>query len=652
MAEVSETTPERQAYESVTSDENLKGRFAANIANVRLFKSNPYICNLPEADVLELNKSLLTPYAGEQFYDDDYYVYVCKVYKNELTGATEYKYISKEKENAELLAKYQQTGIQNQLMSAYNNGHIYKLYIDRANLMMYPDSSVVFPENYYFYTVRKQELNKNKEYVYVSGLLEDGELSDYHITMKKVNDSATGTIYTRMGAASVFEISSVSGESRFDQIVSGEFYVVDFFNSDGFLIDTKLFQAQDALITNTAIPSRSVIGLKVSVLRQGVVQNSSNEIYPMLPNELIDSVVSYNVRAIYSNGDIKDITDKLDTAQLGATWDTTPTKNATIGSAFTKTFSYYPNLDENKEPIGSPVTAKVTFKVVESTTEKIYKIIPVLWCDNNSTYVSESTSYKIFKLKVYKMSNDTNAIVTNVTRAFFNTFKFRTPSDSVFREFEGNGACAYSFDPYDQCVTFVWTNGERSENFNIYQFQLYDSGIQQVYQFQMKFTDNTEDMNGVFIKASESEDYGYGSDGPLYTLATTYGVAKRNDVEYWANTVDLSFSGGTWMFKIASYTNEEFATRYKKKVNGSIARANSVQLFSVKDDTETELTRKFAFGNTDLTLNIPAIGSDTLVTGIIEDLNVYDWVLAKYYSTVDGSEVLVNIDVYSVNKSV
>ena len=259
MAEVSETTPERQAYESVTSDENLKGRFAVNIANIRLFKSNPYICNLPEADVLELNKKLLTPYAGEQFYDDDYYVYVCKVYKNELTGATEYKYISKEKENAELLAKYQQTGIQNQLMSAYNNGHIYKLYIDRANLMMYPDSSVVFPENYYFYTVRKQELNKNKEYVYVSGLLEDGELSDYHIAMKKVNDSATGTIYTRMGAASVFEISSVSGESRFDQIVSGEFYVVDFFNSDGFLIDTKLFQAQDALITNTAVPSRSVI---------------------------------------------------------------------------------------------------------------------------------------------------------------------------------------------------------------------------------------------------------------------------------------------------------------------------------------------------------------------------------------------------------
>lgn len=97
MAEVSETTPERQAYNSVTSDENLKGRFAANIANIRLFKSNPYICNLPEADVLELNKKLLTPYAGEQFYDDDYYVYVCKVYKNELTGATEYKYISKEK---------------------------------------------------------------------------------------------------------------------------------------------------------------------------------------------------------------------------------------------------------------------------------------------------------------------------------------------------------------------------------------------------------------------------------------------------------------------------------------------------------------------------------------------------------------------------
>ena len=56
MAEVDNTTPERQAYLATLQDTKLRGRFAANIANVRLFKSNPYIKDLPEADILEANK--------------------------------------------------------------------------------------------------------------------------------------------------------------------------------------------------------------------------------------------------------------------------------------------------------------------------------------------------------------------------------------------------------------------------------------------------------------------------------------------------------------------------------------------------------------------------------------------------------------------
>ena len=58
MTEVDNTTPERQAYLATLQDEKLRGRFAANIANVRLFKSNPYIKDLPEADLLEAKNEL------------------------------------------------------------------------------------------------------------------------------------------------------------------------------------------------------------------------------------------------------------------------------------------------------------------------------------------------------------------------------------------------------------------------------------------------------------------------------------------------------------------------------------------------------------------------------------------------------------------
>ena len=47
--ELSDTSPNRQAY-SQLSKEGYKGRFAANIADIRLFKDNPYIADLEPAD--------------------------------------------------------------------------------------------------------------------------------------------------------------------------------------------------------------------------------------------------------------------------------------------------------------------------------------------------------------------------------------------------------------------------------------------------------------------------------------------------------------------------------------------------------------------------------------------------------------------------
>lgn len=647
--EVDNTTPARQAYLAVSSDSDLKGRFSANTTNIRLFKSNPYIKDLPEADVLELNKSLLEPYQGEQFYDDDLYVYTCNIVKNALTGETEYKYVSKEKENAAILAKYQSTGIQNQLMSAYNNGRVYNFYVDRGNLMMYPNSTLVFPSTYAFYTVRKQELNKNKEYVYVAGTLEDGSLADMHIAMKTVVDTANNTTYTRMSPSTVFEVANASDTARFDQIVSGEFYVVEFYNSDGFLIDTKLFQAQDALITDTALPSKSVQSIRVSVIRAGITQTSANGVYPILAGEDIENSISYSIRAVYNDGTIKDITDKLDTAWLARSWEnkTVDTTSATVGDQFTCDFSYFPNLDEEKNFIGNAVESKVTFQVIENSTDKIYKIIPVIWYANTSNYTGDGVANaKIYNLKVYKMSTD--GVITNCSRAFYNTFKYKNPSTGNLVEFTD---CPNSYDPYNQCMTFVWqpTNTATTYEFD---FKLWNSGVLNSYRFQAKFGDNEADIAGNYVRALTSTTFGYEVDGPLYTLKETYGTkldaSNKNVLQ---NTATVSIKNAAWLFEIASYTEEAFATRYKRTVNGSLYKANAIQLFAVKDETYTALTRLFTFGTSDTKLIIPAVNNESVITSIIENMKTYDWILAKFYNSEVGSgDILLGFDVFAANK--
>ena len=96
MAEIIDSTPNAQAYDEEV--ETLRGRFAANIANIRLFKDNPYLSDLTEEDRNAANAGLMVPHHGEQFYDDKKFVYVCQYEKDPVTEQTKYVYYSKEKE--------------------------------------------------------------------------------------------------------------------------------------------------------------------------------------------------------------------------------------------------------------------------------------------------------------------------------------------------------------------------------------------------------------------------------------------------------------------------------------------------------------------------------------------------------------------------
>ena len=53
MAETINSTPNAQAYDEVLGE--MRGRFAPNIANIRLFKDNPYLKDLTDEDKIEAN---------------------------------------------------------------------------------------------------------------------------------------------------------------------------------------------------------------------------------------------------------------------------------------------------------------------------------------------------------------------------------------------------------------------------------------------------------------------------------------------------------------------------------------------------------------------------------------------------------------------
>ena len=72
MAEIIDSTPNAQAYDEEV--ETLRGRFAANIANIRLFKDNPYLDEMTDEDWVKLWKQIdesVYYYNIEEFQGDE-----------------------------------------------------------------------------------------------------------------------------------------------------------------------------------------------------------------------------------------------------------------------------------------------------------------------------------------------------------------------------------------------------------------------------------------------------------------------------------------------------------------------------------------------------------------------------------------------------
>ena len=641
--EISDTSPNRQAYTQLAK-EGYKGRFAANIADIRLFKDNPYIKDLDQADRIELNKSLLTPYDGEQFYDDDRYVYLCKLVKDAITGEERYIYTSKEKEVNERLAYYESQGVLNQLMSAYNNGRIYTLYIDRSNLMMYPNTSLTWPKDYAYYTVKAQKLNEDNKPIYVAGMIKDNELVGQNIGMVTQRDDAVGTVYTRMLPAKIFSTEEVDPIKQTEVIKNNEFYQVDFFNSNGTLLDTRLFQAVDSTVTNTEVPSQSISDINVTVLRNNISQSSANGIYPVLAGEDVSNTLSFIVRIVYNDGTNKLVSlnsPNLDIEGL----DNWSTENKPQGEIHDVVIRYYANVDEFNKPYGTFVEKTIKFQIVANTTETIYKILPVMW-QEQGTAVDSAIKNRIYRLKVFTLNN--KGEVENKTRAFFNTFK-KVDSDGSFVEFTD---CPYIFDTYDQSMVFTCKTDYTVGSDTTFSFTLYTNGSSKEFRFVVKFGADASNYNGALISNYGSKSsYGYEENGALTTLRETY---DRSSVDL-SNIAKIYRLDNTLTIQIINpkglIGKTKFVDRYKRKISadGNYLQPNRLQVYSVKDSTYTKLISDFPInpGDSD-TGKIAPIGEHS-VSILVNDLKDYDFILTKWVNDSNGVLTTTDIDVYVIN---
>jgi len=614
MAETINSTPNAQAYDEVLGE--MRGRFAPNIANIRLFKDNPYLKDLTDEDKIEANADLLVPHNGEQFYDDDKFVWVCQYEKDEVTQQVKYVYYSKTKEINDKLDYYESQGVLNQLMSAYNNGKVYCFYVDRDNSMMYPTSELVFPVNYTSYTVRRQKLNSKNEFVYVAGTLSDGNLLETNIYMKPIKDTVVGTEYRRMSPAHLFN-SSEPDNKNYDMVEHGKFYVVDFFNDDGTLVDTILFQAVDSAIEDVATPSQAVVGLDVQVLRNNFPQTVTGENYPILAGE-DTSLIQFNVIAIYNDGTRKNITSYINTNQLVITGMENLNSSAVIGTSVDVKFTYYPKLDAYDEPIGSPVSKTIRFTIIENTLSTTEKLVPVIWKDA----VTGDGTTKSYKLKVYSINNE--GFVENRTKAFFDTLKVYNPTENALVDCE----YSYTYNPYQQYILFaprtVWDD-------TTFSFSLYNGNVKVEYRFIAKFSSG--DSTGVYVGAlSNTTSYGYDSEGPLYT----YADSVKNTIKFYREKNYFEIDNDS----------EPLSMRYKVTRDGEVLKPNSIQLYLANDATMQPITLNTMFPTSDPKIKVNINTSDSGIMTLVSGIRANDYIIAKFNYT--EKDVCTNIDMFRV----
>ena len=619
-------TPDQQAYDEETV-RKLSGRFSPNASNIRLFKDNPYILTLTDAERQEANKTLLTPHNGEMFYDDEHFKWHCKYEKNAM-GTYEYKYYSHEYETSKLYNDLKARGIFNQLLSAYNNGRIYNFYVDPYTKTVFPNSALVFPDNYASYTVREIGKAKDEKPVYVVGLVEDGDIKEHEVAMRRMYDAGSDYNYTRMGVGKTFA-SHIEGDYIDCNVMQpGHFYMVDFKDEMGYVIDTKLFQAVEATVENNAVPSQAIVRLEVQVIRAGIQLRGIDGVYPLTAGEDVTSDISFIVKAVYNNGDVKIVTGEAATGHLVIDGLDRVNTNAGVGEQFDVKFTYFPHVDENNEGIGASKSATVTFQIIAASYTTLHRVIPVMWRETNTMSIGLAAKQHKFYLKVYCLNID--GVVENRTKAFYDTFKQLVAVNG--RTQMVDCPLNYLYDHTKQAVLFLLDDTDSDA---VFQFNLFSAGMSYSLRFMCKFTNM--DAASPYIRVVDAREYGYDvNTGLLRTL----GDSIKNCAEY-DPTVGGTYTNGSLTLSCDN-GNTPFCSQYKRAKDGITMKPNRMVGYLCSDDTFQQYTDITPLNSEDVRKTV-YVKSNQLAT--LTAMNNGDWMLFKF---LDPNGVVTDIDVYRI----
>lgn len=628
MSDVNTTgaTPNIQAYALETLNSGFKGRFSPNSANIRKFQDNPYILEMSNVDRAAANLLLLVPHHGEMFYDDENFKWFCR-YEVNAEGIYEYKYYSKEKEVNDKYEYLKSQGVFNQLMSAWNNGRIYCFYLDVNKHAIYPNSALTFPEEYATYTVKRQSQIGDTTAVYVAGQLVDGELNNVHIAMKSVSNVANSTTATRMGIAMTFSSADATMNS-YEPMVPGQFYVVDYYNTAGVVVDTKLFQAVESIVENASQPSQTVVDLKVQVIRAGLSMAGANDVYPITSGEDVTSDLSFVVEAIYNDGTRKLITSEINSNRLVITGMEDVNSSAAIGTTTNVKFTYYPSeMTGDTTEVSKSTT--ITFQVVAASYTELYRVIPVIQKVNN--YNSGELQQHQYHLKVYCLNKD--GVIENRSKAFYDTFQQQVTVDGSLTFQKCN--LRYLYDYTKQSIMFLLDSAPSDA---IFKFSLYSGGKSFPLMFKAKFTNI--DIAAGFVGALDDVNHGYDVNTGLFRdlSSTVNNKVVYNPAGGVAGTLNITCENGTG----------KFTTKYRRSINGQIIRPVLVQGYSVSDNMFSLITSTKLINSEDSQLQI-SLKEVFTSTGV--SLNNGEFILIKYISSeLDGS-ICTDFDIYMIQRS-
>ena len=265
-----------------------------------------------------------------------------------------------------------------------------------------------------------------------------------------------------------------------------------------------------------------------------------------------------------------------------------------------------------------------------------------IWSDTvTDLNVASGSNVAVYKLKVFTMSTD--GIITNASKAFYDSKKV-VKSVGDEKSLVDFTACPVTYDPYQQCVIFTYTQNIVAEDTE-FDFEVRNNGLTKHLRFMAKFGSGAG--TGMYVQAlTNYTQYGYENDGLLKSLAFTY--LYNSSSQNKTNLATVKYEDATASKTITIALNDPsiyIRDQYARMINGVLVKPSKIQLFAVKDSTMTAITPAIQINTTATTLVLNTYKDDA-VNEILNNNKTGNFFFAKFITEVDDVSTLIDIEAF------